>query len=213
MIIALTGPDGSGKSSICSMLKKNYPRSEIIYAGKSNFRLPITSFALNLWVQSRKLGLFISLLVQNFVYYPIEYLDSIIKFSYADARHRHVFFDRHPIDRMIMLHTLRLRRDAKRVTLTSYVVQYPLLWFWGKVYKLFFPRIDIVFVLTPCPELCFDRSEGQYPDLTEAKIKVRSYFLAMSELSKFQKVCEIKVSKNDSLQLISNQIISFMEKR
>lgn len=213
MIIALTGPDGSGKSSICSLLKKHYPQAEIIYAGKSDFRFPITSLALNLWIHSRKLGSFISLLVQNFVYYPIEYLDSLIKFINADARHGHVFFDRHPIDRMIMLHTLRLRRDAQRIALTSYVVQYPLFWFWGKIYKLFFPRIDVVIVLTPCLELCFDRSEGQYPDLIEAKIKIRSYFLAMSELSKFQKVCEVKVSKNDSLQFISDQIISFIERK
>lgn len=213
MRVAIAGPDGAGKSSICAILKESYPQAEIVYAGKSNFRLGITKFALKVLIWAQKNGRFASFLAKHFIYYPIEYLDNLIKFFLVRDKKKFVLFDRHPIDRVIMLHTLKLRRAAKRVTLFNYILEYPLLWFWGNLYKALFPKIDIIFVLIPSHYLCFERANGQYIDMIEAEIRVKSYLLAANELRKFQNVCPLQITEKDTLYMLSSQIQGFIKSK
>lgn len=212
MKIAITGPDGAGKSSIGRILQTQLPRAELVYAGKADFVLPATAWALRLWSRARRLGMICSLPVQHLLYYPLEFLDSWLKFKQpCRDPERIIIFDRHPVDRIMMLHALRLKRARHRVSLPAFLLQLPLLWFWSKCYQWLFTRIEAVVILLPTAALCFERSGGQYPDLQEAEIRVQSYYLAIQDLGRFQKVFPVKITENDTLESLSNQILHIIQ--
>ena len=212
MKLAIAGPDGAGKSSVCIVLAEQLQSSKIIYAGKADFSFRLTDMALHLWIRARILGRATALLVQHFLYYPLEYVDSLSKFSMMSKYNENYIYDRHPIDRVMMKHALKLRRQSGKIGRLNFYMQYPLCWVWGKVYQHFFPAINAVFVLLPEPVLCFGRSEGQYSDLDEARIRVRAYELALDELNDAQ-YHSVRIGPNTTLDEICAWIINETKRR
>ena len=210
MRIAIAGPDGAGKSSICNALSEQIKPSAVIYAGKANFRFRSTVWALNIWNKVRKSHQVFSLLVQYFLYYPLEYCEYLSKFHANKRNNTSYIYDRHPIDRVILKHEWLLLRRAEKIGAVNFYIQYPFFWFWGGIYKYFFPNIDDVFVVLPEPDLCFVRSGGQYRDLEEASIKVKAYYLALNELNNSQQYQLLKVDSSVSIESICEQVIEII---
>ena len=208
MKIAIAGPDGSGKSSVCKMITENVEGSALIYAGKNrNHLLFTTTLALNLWKISRvkgKTGYLASLITRYLVFYPLEYFENLSRFR-AKRNSRLVIYDRHPIDRVILKYEFRLAKKQKDI---RYFFEYVLMNFWSKIYLHFFPSVDKLFVLLPEPELCFRRARGQYKDIKSAVRKFEAYVTAIKAYRNTkQSVIPVYVKPGRSIQNICGEIL------
>jgi energy-coupling factor transporter ATP-binding protein EcfA2 len=209
MMIAIAGPDGSGKSSVCKALSICIDKSTIIYAGKRDFVLRSTSFGLSTWIKIKKFGTIPSLIAQYFLYFPLEYIENLIRFRGNTKSGITRIYDRHPLDRVMMKYELRNRFNIGEVKKRRFYFEYPLRYLWAFLYIQFFPVIDRVYVLLPDPNLCFERSGGQYKNLSDAYIRVDSYKEAVKFWGSHQKqFLPIQVNSDMSVADIRDLIIS-----
>ncbi len=205
--IAVDGPDGSGKSSICNSLLNQLSPAMVVYAGKNHsHNYKITTYALNLWKKASKVSTLLALFVQYFIFYPIEFFENLKRFN-SDYE-ENIIFDRHPLDRLIMKHELLLKYKNNQASIIRLLIEYPPRFFWGQIYKWFFPTNVKVFLLLPTAELIFERSGGQYKSMNDAEVKVKAYKLAMKEWNdKVKFIRSIHIDKNTSIDYISTYII------
>lgn len=211
--IAIAGPDGAGKSSICAFLSNNIPGAVVQYAGKNrNHLLRTTSLGLNLWMKLRRFGAIPGLLGQYFLFYPLEYIENRVRFSInKQVESGLIIYDRHPIDRMMMQYSLILRRGSGRLNPLRFAVEYPLCWLVARLYQFLFPEIDRIYVLLPHPELCFKRSGGQYSEIEDAIIRVESYRQVVLKAGPDSRLLEIPVDWKHSIHDIGNEILYDMK--
>lgn len=207
MRIAIAGPDGSGKSTLCRVLSEKLHQSQVVYAGKREFDFRVTAVALKIWQRSKKCSSLIAFLTQHFLYYPLEYIDNISRFK-RGIEEQYYIYDRHPIDRVMMKYALRIQFLEKKINVISFTIQYPLFWFWAKLYTYFFPIIDAVFVLLPTKEDCFKRSGGQYVSLDDAELRIEAYRLALIDLSADSQYHEVELSPNTDIEDVCEVVMS-----
>ena len=201
--IAITGPDGSGKSSISDKLSEELHSSVVVYAGKyRNHMLWSTKIGLKIWKSAQKLGGITSFVARFFLFYPLEYFENLKRFKHNYEGSQTIIYDRHPIDRMALRHEINAGNPPKRL---KDRIEYSLLSFWSWWYRNFFPVIDRVYVLLPHPSLCFDRSKGQYKNEEEAKVRINAFYKAMKEY-KSQNCVPIEIDENLSIDDICNII-------
>lgn len=188
MQVAIVGPDGSGKTSVCLELSKKINNSIVIYGGKRNFNYKLTSFFLWLWKATRKIPFFPSFIPRFFMYYPMEFLENANKFIKKDGVLQ--IYDRHPIDRLVLKNERLLNKKAKFFDLDLSLLK-ALCW----LYKRKFNTIDFIFMLNPSSEVCNMRSNGQYKNLESVKARQEAYLLALEEWSSIAKhVCIVEIS-------------------
>ncbi|MBF0233904.1 MAG: hypothetical protein HQK65_12825 [Desulfamplus sp.] len=175
--IAIAGPDGAGKTTLCKRLLNCIDKSELQYAGKNRGHLLRgTSLGLKAWMLLKQHGSILSIIGQYFVFYPLEYFENMARFQKVSCTgSKWIIYDRHPIDRMVLKYDILIRRNERKVKFNRFFVEYPLRLFWECVYKCAFPGVNRVYVLLPYPELCFKRSGGQYQNLDEARIRIETY--------------------------------------
>lgn len=211
MKIAITGPDGSGKTSLSSRVNTIFPGSIIIYAGKKQGHfLRITTYAYRFWqwAKQRKIPLFATM-ARFFLFYPIEFFENRARFSLSADFKKLVIYDRHPIDRMIMPAEFKKNR-AHGVNPYGYLFEYQLLRFYRQLYMKFFPVIDHVIILLPEAELCFKRANGFYKSIMAAHNKVSAY-RALSEQYKFkQPLTVIEITPSLTIDDVCNQVVQII---
>ncbi len=213
MRVAIAGPDGAGKSSVCKALAEHMQPAEIVYAGKANFRFRSTACALHCWKKLRGRNRLCALLVQHFIYYPFEYIENLYRFLGGKDNGKSYIYDRHPIDRLIMKHSLRLQYDRKKIGLIAYAHQIPLYWVWWIIYKYIFINIDAVLVLLPDKETCFQRAGAQYKDIEDADIRLTAYRLGLEELSSKGVYIPVFVDKMDSISVVRDRVLRELSSR
>jgi hypothetical protein len=193
MRIALVGPDGAGKTSAVRQLQRMMPQAYLVYAGKSHDQqLPTTRWAYRFWqfVRRSRLSL-LSQLVRFFLFYPWEFVENLVRFR-PPGTERLVIYDRHPVDRMIMVfeYENRFLDNVPR----RWLSQYPLLRFYNWWYLTFFPPIERLYFLLPKPQLCWERADGHYKSVEEAAWKIEAYRRAAAQLAKRQVVQVIEIT-------------------
>lgn len=208
MRIAIVGPDGSGKTSVCNELIKFLKPGIIIHAVKDrNHLLKSTSVALSIWYMLKKFGYISSTVGRFFVFYPFEYFENLKRFLIKPVRVKYIIYDRHPIDRVIMKHEFLLNYKSGNRTQIKYLIEYPLLSFWSFVYRKLFASKQQLFVLLPEAELCFYRSGGQYKSLDSAQHKIEAYKMAIKEYKNKTNITQVYISQNDSIEDVANFIL------
>ena len=208
MRIALIGPDGSGKSSVCEALIKDLNAAKVIYAGKRDFRYSATNWGYNAWLNASKTSVIFGVLVQYLVYYPLEYHENYRKFTRPYFDSKILIYDRHPIDRIIMKYEFYAKFKIGKIKLGHLMFEYPFRAIWGFIYDRFFPSIDMIFLLAPEADTIFERSSGQYNDIAEAETRVMAYKLVLGK-GKFLSLATIlDVTKEDTVDEICKTIKS-----
>ncbi len=209
MRIAIAGPDGAGKSSVCRALAGRIGPAAVIYAGKDDFRLKTTAAALRLWERMRTKGLAVSVPAQYLLFYPLEYRENVRKFRPRPDKKEHFIFDRHPIDRMIMMYELRMKYRARMCGRARFLLEYPMRVLWNRLYRGRFPALARVYVLLPEPRLCFERSGGHYTTIEDARRKIEAYRIAANEWDPAHKMCVIiPVSPDMTVDDVAGRIVS-----
>ena len=209
MKFAIVGPDGSGKTSIVNYLHKNLANSQIIYAGKNrNHKLLTTRLSLSLWNLSRQYGgRKASEAIRFLVFYPFEYAENLVRFG-ANNSDRISLFDRHPVDRMIMLYEYLDAVGHRNVGSGRRNLNSTLLKLLNRMYAYFFIRVDHIFFLLPDARVCFERSKGQYADLDKAKIKIQAYRKAARQLNMKQPLTVLDISAEQTIDEIGDLILN-----
>lgn len=170
--IAVTGPDGSGKSTLCRKLVNHFEESELIHAVKHrDHLLSSTTWGYKWLRKSKKIGILGERLFKYHIFYPLEYLENLKRFKLSGNT---VIYDRHPIDRIILKFEL-LQKKNKISIKVFYLYELLMTTIWGKIYLYFFPKVDYLFVLLPLPELCVERSKGHYRSKEDAIFKINAY--------------------------------------
>ncbi|HLZ37967.1 MAG TPA: hypothetical protein VKP64_09465 [Mycobacteriales bacterium] len=164
--IAVVGPDGAGKTSVVRLLQARMPGSRVLYGGKNRGHLLVTTpLGLRLWHAARKVPVpGVGDAVRFGVFYPLEYLENLAR---ARAGNGQVtFYDRHPVDRMIMAG--EFRRLTVRAGASGRRRLLRLLKAW---YVRVYPRFDLLCFLLPSAYLLVERGGGQYSGVRRAEAK------------------------------------------
>lgn len=208
MRIALVGPDGAGKTSVAQALLQMIPQAALVYAGKShNHWLPTTRWTYRLWQWLKQARLpLLPQLARFFLFYPAEFVENLVRFRRPGAG-QIVIYDRHPIDRMIMVYEYQNSRS----TPPGWFSQYPALRWYNCWYHRFFPAIEQVYCLLPEPALCWQRADGHYRNPTEAGWKIEAYRQAARQLAQRQPVQIIDITPAMTVNAIAQQILANIE--
>ena len=174
---SVSGPDGSGKSTLCKDLNTSLNSSEVIHAVKDrNLRLMSTKLGVQLLRFAQSKNHFFYTTVLYFIFYPLEFLENLLRFSLKGKDF--YIYDRHPIDRMALRYEILVRYRSGKVNTFRFIYEYPLRVFWSELYLILFIRIDRIYVLLPAPTLSFERASGQYKKIEDASFKLESYRLS-----------------------------------
>ncbi len=203
---SVAGPDGSGKSTICETLSSFKKSSEVIHAVKDrNLHFISTKLGARILSYSQRKNYLLYTFVLYFVFYPLEFIENLYRFS-RNGKDFYIY-DRHPIDRMALRYELLLRFKKGRVNLFRFYYEYPLRVFWSELYRLFFRRIDKIYVLLPEAELSYERASGQYKSMVDAVFKVDSYKLSAIRYMRYHRLTRIDIKKEDTVGVIVNKIL------
>ena len=176
-IIAICGPDGAGKTTLSTELKKEGFHRE--YGGKKqNHSLFITQYFIKVHdlIKRKKMDR-LGFLYLNIVFYPLEYIEHRLRLRKAlDSRRKgyDVVFDRFVVDRM-----WRFKLDEGPNKFAEYIK-----WFFYRfyytIYMNWFPRIDAyVFLLPPTDEL-LKRQPSDYSTTNESE-NIRSAYKSIAD--------------------------------
>lgn len=211
MKIAIIGPDGSGKTSVVNFLQKKIVNSEKRYGGKKEGHFLITtSIALYLWKLSVRSRLRIVVFFVRFlIFYPFEYIENLFRFGFCWPNST-VIFDRHPVDRLVLANQILLskknKNQSEQIGTVDYL-EYLFLFILSKFYLFFFPRVDYIFFLLPARELIFERSGGQYANLGEVEIRIKSFEKSIEQFSVKQTVRTIIIERDMGIEEIGEYIL------
>lgn len=205
-LIAIAGPDGAGKTTVCEHLSKRLEGARIEYGGKArNHKLASTRFAYKVLAAARSGWKPLYLPFCYLWFYPFEYFENRRRFSTSGPGI--LLFDRHPIDRMVMLADIDLKRTYGKISKVRWLLEKPFRVFWAWVYRNLFPDTTRVFILLPTPALCFERSGGQYPSISDAHIRIESYRETLKTLKREKRFTPIDITEDKDADQISEQIL------
>jgi thymidylate kinase len=207
--IAIAGPDGAGKTTVCEHLSQRLDNCRIEYGGKArNHKLKATRFAHSLMSKAQALWAPLYFPFRYFWFYFFEYFENRKRFiEEASDGAEHIIFDRHPIDRLLLPIDIDLKLEYGRISRLRWSVEKIPRSFWAFVYRHFFTVPVAVFVLLPEPELCFQRSNGQYPTVEDALIRVDSYRKTIERMKDREHYTVIEVSDSMTVDAITDQIL------
>jgi thymidylate kinase len=182
VIVALLGPDGSGKTTLCADLLLELEKNSIdtigIYGSKKKdqfFKLTNLSYEFygrlqRLKFKNKMVGGKISSIYMIFVHFPLEFIDNLFLYNnsrkYSNSGYV-VVFDRYPIDRILPLtqsyldYNFNGRAKRKMVTI--------ILRFYGFLYWCFFPLPDMTFFLDTDEYTLIQRRGDCYKNGNEAE--------------------------------------------
>lgn len=213
MRIVIAGPDGSGKSSVCFYLADKLKPSVIIHAVKDRDHFfKSTTYAFKIWKLLSKFGYLGSFIGRFFVFYPFEYLENIFRFKKKNNQINYYIYDRHPIDRIIMLHELRKKKLSGKISKIRFILEYPIISYWAWKYINLFPHVDIFIVLLPDPNVCLNRAKGQFKNLESVQLRINSYTEAINDLKNKQMVKAIYFDSSLSVRMLGEMILNEIKK-
>lgn len=208
---SISGPDGSGKSTLCEEVNSQLVSSEVIHAVKDrNLRLMSTKLGVKLLKFAESKNQMLYTLVLYLIYYPLEFLENLKRFSVKGKDN--YLYDRHPIDRMALKYEFLLRYRKGKVKKVRFFIEYPFRVFWSEIYRLIFIRIDRIYILLPDPELSFVRASGQYEKIEDAVYKMESYKMSAKRYSKLHNLQEVFVGEKDSIERIVSYLLDDIDK-
>jgi adenylate kinase family enzyme len=169
MRIAIIGPDGAGKTSTAKQVQRMVEKSRYQYSGKnSGHILKISKRVAEKHDQIHGKSASLSLIYKYSIFYVFEYIENVLRFK--NRSQELVIFDRHPIDRVVLL-TEKCYRLKKGTPDPWEYLDVFMRMLWSNLYLVLFYRIDHIFLLVPAESVIFDRSNGQYISTQEARIK------------------------------------------
>lgn len=208
MRIAITGPDGSGKTSVCNLLCKRINAGKVTYGGKREFQLFTTVIAYNLWSFLKKYGSLPNFVGLYFIYYPMEYIENCYRYGWPYNRVSTLVFDRHPIDRVMMFHENFYLHRKLGGSRAKYILEYMARFVVSRAYIWFFPGVDRIYILSPESSCFFERSDGQYKSLLHAEARSLSYKAAASEWRGSGNIVVLPFDKKCTVDELVNLIIA-----
>lgn len=206
MKIAVSGPDGSGKTSVCKLLSEKLHAKKIVYAGKRGFQLKTTSWAFNVWSFLNKFGSLGGFFGLYFFYYPFEYFENCFRFTRSVDVDDILIFDRHPIDRVMFYHEFLFNKGVKSAGF-KFRIEAVFRFIISRIYLNFFPKINRIYILLPDTKCFFERSEGQYSSMMHAQIRSDAYKTAAKEWKDCECVVLVRFDDKFSIEEIVDYII------
>lgn len=178
-IIALCGPDGTGKSTLANATKKHGFLVE--YGGKkSNHRLFFTMPVLSIYhiLKNNRMDR-AAYLYLNIVFYPVEYIENILRVldaSEACKNGNNVIFDRFVIDRIwrSYLETDYVFPASLLVSFFNFIYAY--------IYMNAFPKIDGYVFLLPPSDVIIERQPNDYDSFQDCENIRSAYYKVAKEL-------------------------------
>ncbi len=206
--IAIAGPDGAGKTSVCGELCKQLPKCGVVYAGKArNQKLRTTRFAYAVWQAGKQIWRPLDFFLRYFWFYPFEFFEYRARFHpNASPGLETMIYDRHPVDRMVLPHDILLKRNYGKVSTIRYACELPPRLFWSWVYRRFFRFDGTVFLLLPKPDLCFARAPDQYQEIIDATIRIESYRRLAQNAPTGQRLNLIEISAKESVHQVAREV-------
>lgn len=209
--IAITGPDGAGKTTVCEELSQRLGNCPIEYGGKArNHKLKSTRFAHSVMTKAQAFWAPLYFPFRYFWFYFFEYFENRARFKRPDDGVDYIIFDRHPIDRLVLPSDIDLKLEHGRISRLRWLAEKLPRAFWAWIYRHFFDAPVAVFVLLPEPELCFERSNGQYPSIKDAEVRVESYRITIEKLEVPKHYTAIEVSESTTVDSIIDQIVNHL---
>ena len=210
--IAIAGPDGSGKSTLCKKLNEHYVNSKVIHAVKhSDHFLITTTWGYRLLKKSKSYGIIIERLTKYLIFYPLEYIENLRRFIFNENIH---IYDRHPIDRVILKFEFKLKRNKKKYNTILYRFELLMMSIWGWIYLNLFPKVEYLIVLLPTPKLCFERANGHYKTEAKASVKIEAYQKAIERYKKnSHNVKSVIITPEITADKLFDQIVQHIDLR
>lgn len=170
----VTGPDGSGKSTLVARLVKENPNLRVIYLGKN--RTDGSVFNLSNRVRSRSARIPFLAYVTRMFFFIVE----LINLCLEERRTHDTFYiiERHFFDRIAYLFQLRLTSRTGLKRAVRYAIEWPVLVFLINAYARCFAARATVRIIQADPDVLFTRKMSDYVSLNDAQLRQRSYALA-----------------------------------
>ena len=204
--VSIVGPDGCGKTSVAKSVSKKLNSSVVLYAGKRKFFLKSTKTAIKIWEAAQAIHPGLGIIAQYFLYYPFEYLENIYRFNKIIKGKEILIYERHPVDRIIMLFEFNRKYSHGWIKPWQYIIEVPLRFFLKYLYVYFFTSIHRIYLLRPGVELIFERSANQYKNLSDVQSRVDAY----NDLKKIKKLKQqiklVDIDYNDTIEKVSEKI-------
>lgn len=217
-IIAIVGPDGAGKTTLCKKIENwninNGILSKYIYGSKhSDHVFLLTKLSFFFYSKIKKIpsvGKVLGLFYLYVLHYPIEFLDNIFKYKKAKKLREQgytVVFDRYPTDRIIpMTKTFSDKfLPPNKFSLLYFVkfIIWKLMKFYSLIYFKFYPIPDLLFFLDVDEKILKERKSDYYKSDKDALFARHIYTNLLEIILKIHKnTYQIKADKDPDLILI-----------
>jgi thymidylate kinase len=204
--IALVGPDGAGKTTICTELNHIVPDSDIVHVVKDReHHLKIMHLVVIIWKIIPTRLRILSYLYKYIILYSFEYIENMYRVKYFSEKYKVLFYDRHPLDRVMNYYEYKYQYCLGLLSMPQYFFHVFFTKIWSHIYCKFFPSIDCVFFLLPEPELSYERSNRQYINSDYARARIAAYWKT-SKVYKNTKYT-IFINENKTVKEITDIII------
>lgn len=202
MNIIILGADGSGKSTLCKLIKSSLINYEIVNLKKNK--------SSNFFLDSLIVDLFEKLenkYIRRFYLYTILHFTEFIRNLIIIFSQNNLIFDRHPIDRIAI--AIEGLLNLKKNKSIFYFIDVFIRIIWAIPNLIFLVSFDkIVFVNRSNKEIYKSRCDD-YVSIEKVANKKKSYNIIYKFISKFKKDIYL-VNNNTNIKQLEIQIKNFL---
>jgi len=211
-ILAIVGPDGSGKSSLVDGLRKKIDKFSLVYCGRKNFHYKHLEIFDRFISNIPSFLFFIKIFLRYCIYYPIEFIDIRKRLSQANLDNNGeniIICERFFVDRAIRYYELCELRKMRRIRAVTFFYEYLFSWIAKKIYLNYLKKTEISFVFLSVNHLeLFSRNKFDYRNIDEAQAKSVAYEKIFHEM---KYVYKVKIDTAQTQKDCVTETLNFMK--